>query len=131
MNKLTTKIQEALQRAQQLAFRSAHPEFLNRTDETGIFDRLDCEELGGVVQLQLERVKARLKKQRLILNLSEEAAEFMENQGYDPIYGARPLKRAIQSTLLDPMSLALLDGRFASGDEITVSVADGELSFTK
>lgn len=55
----------------------------------------------------------------------------MENQGYDPIYGARPLKRAIQSSLLNPMSLALLDGRFASGDEITVSVADGELSFTK
>ena len=76
-------------------------------------------------------MKARLKKQGLILNLSEEAAEFMENQGCDPIYGARPLKRAIQSSLLDPLSLALLDGRFASGDEITVSVADGELSFTK
>ena len=107
------------------------PEFLNRIDETVIFDRLDREELGGIVQLQHERVKARLKKQGLILNLSEEAVEFMGNQGYDPIYGARPLKRAIQSSLLDPLSLALLDGRFASGDEITASVADGELSFTK
>ncbi len=76
-------------------------------------------------------MKARLKKQGLILNLSEEAVEFMGNQGYDPIYGARPLKRAIQSSLLDPLSLALLDGRFASGYEIMVSVADGELSFTK
>ena len=76
-------------------------------------------------------MKARLKKQGLILNRSEEAAELIGNQGYDPIYGVRPLKRAIQSSLLDPLSLALLDGRFASGDEITVSVADGELSFTK
>ena len=57
MNKLTTKIQEALQRAQQLALRSAHPEFLNRTDETGIFDCLDRKELGGVAQLQLDRLK--------------------------------------------------------------------------
>ena len=76
-------------------------------------------------------MKVRLKKQGLILNLSEEVAELIGNQGYDPISGVRPLKRAIQSSLLDPLSLALLDGRFASGDEITVSVADGELSFTK
>ena len=107
------------------------PEFLNRIDETVIFDRLDREELGGIVQLQLERVKARLRKQGLILNLSEESVGFIGNQGYDPVYGARPLKRAIQGSLLDPLSLALLDGRFASGDEITATVADGELSFTK
>lgn len=107
------------------------PEFLNRIDETVIFDRLDREELGGIVQLQLERVKARLRKQGLILNLSDEAVEFIGNQGYDPVYGARPLKRAIQGNLLDPLSLALLGGCFASGDEITASVADGELSFTK
>ena len=107
------------------------PEFLNRIDETVIFDRLDREELGGIVQLQLERVKARLRKQGLILNLSKESVGFIGNQGYDPVYGARPLKRAIQGSLLDPLSLALLDGRFASGDEITATVADGELSFTK
>ncbi|HBE97764.1 MAG TPA: ATP-dependent chaperone ClpB [Verrucomicrobiales bacterium] len=107
------------------------PEFLNRIDETVIFDRLDREELGGIVQLQLERVKARLRKQGLILNLSEESVGFIGNHGYDPVYGARPLKRAIQGSLLDPLSLALLDGRFASGDEITATVADGELSFTK
>ena len=104
MNKLTTKVQEALHSAQQLALRSAHPEFLNRIDETVIFDRLDREELGGIVQLQLERVKARLKKQGLILDPSEEAAELIGNQGYDPIYGAGPLKRAIQSSPLDPLS---------------------------
>jgi len=107
------------------------PEFLNRIDETVIFDRLDREELGGIVQLQLERVKSRLKSQGLILELSEEAVEFIGNQGYDPVYGARPLKRAIQANLLDPLSLALLDGRFASGDEIKVRVADGALSFVK
>ena len=107
------------------------PEFLNRIDETVIFDRLDREELGGIVLLQLERVKDRLQKQGLVLNLSDEAIEFIGNQGYDPVYGARPLKRAIQTNLLDPLSLALLDGRFASGDEVQVSVADGALSFTK
>ena len=107
------------------------PEFLNRIDETVIFDRLNRGDLGGIVQLQLERVKARLRKQGLILNLSEEAVEFIGNEGYDPVYGARPLKRAIQSCLLDPLSLALLDGRFASGDEITAAVAESELSFTK
>ena len=107
------------------------PEFLNRIDETVIFDRLDREELGGIVLLQLERVKDRLQKQGLVLNLSDEAIEFIGNQGYDPVYGARPLKRAIQTNLLDPLSMALLDGRFASGDEVQVSVADGALSFTK
>ena len=105
------------------------PEFLNRIDETVIFDRLDREDLGGIVLLQLERVKARLLKQGLVLTLSDEAVELIGNKGYDPVYGARPLKRAIQTSLLDPLSLAVLDGRFASGDEIKVTVNDGELSF--
>ena len=105
------------------------PEFLNRIDETVIFDRLDREELGGIVALQLERVKDRLAKQGLVLELGEEAVEFIGNQGYDPVYGARPLKRAIQTHVLDPLSLMLLEGDFVEGDEIRVSVADGTLSF--
>jgi len=107
------------------------PEFLNRIDETVIFDRLDREELGGIVTLQLQRVKERLAKQGLVLELGEEAVEFIGNQGYDPVYGARPLKRAIQTHLLDPLSLMLLDGSFAEGDTIQVAVVDGALAFKK
>ena len=107
------------------------PEFLNRIDETVIFDRLDRAELGGIVALQLERVKERLAKQGLTLELSEEAVEFIGNQGYDPVYGARPLKRAIQRQLLDPLSLMLLEGDFVEGDSVKVSLADGVLNFDK
>ncbi|MGC6466053.1 MAG: ATP-dependent chaperone ClpB [Akkermansiaceae bacterium] len=105
------------------------PEFLNRIDETVIFDRLGREELSGIVKLQLDRVVARLAKQGLSLELAEAAIEFIGNQGYDPVYGARPLKRAIQSHLLDPLSLALLEGRFSEGDTIKVSLNDGGLKF--
>jgi len=107
------------------------PEFLNRIDETVIFDRLDRTELAGIVLLQLDRVKARLAKQGLLLELSDEAVEFIGNQGYDPVYGSRPLKRAIQHHLLDPLSLALLEGEFVEGDEIKVETADGSLTFSK
>ncbi len=107
------------------------PEFLNRIDETVIFDRLDRAELAGIVILQLERVKARLEKQGLYLNLSEDAVELIGNQGYDPTYGARPLKRAIQNLLLDPLSLDILEGEFVEGDAIKVVVENGELAFSK
>ncbi|MGC6582480.1 MAG: ATP-dependent chaperone ClpB [Akkermansiaceae bacterium] len=103
------------------------PEFLNRIDETIIFDRLGREELGGIVSLQLDRVKQRLAKQGLDLQLSDEAVEFIGNKGYDPVYGARPLKRAIQTELLDPLSLAVLKGKFSEGDGIRVVVENGAL----
>ena len=105
------------------------PEFLNRIDETVIFDRLGREELGGIVALQLERVKKRLTKQGLDLVLSDEAVEFIGNKGYDPVYGARPLKRAIQAELLDPLSLAILEGEFAEGERIEVGLEGGSLTF--
>jgi ATP-dependent Clp protease ATP-binding subunit ClpB len=107
------------------------PEFLNRIDETVIFDRLDRSELAGIVTLQLERVAQRLAKQGIILQLQEDAVEFIGNQGYDPVYGARPLKRAIQQYLLDPLSLQLLEGHFEEGDTIAVGVRNGALDFEK
>jgi len=107
------------------------PEFLNRIDETVIFDRLDREEIGKIVGLQLERVKGRLAKQGLTLDLSDDVIEFIGNQGYDPIYGARPLKRAIQNQLLDPLSLSILEGSFGEGDTIKVTLNDGALIFEK
>ena len=107
------------------------PEFLNRVDETIIFDRLDRGELTVIVDLQLQRVRERLAAQGLDLVLSEEAKEFIGNQGYDPVYGARPLKRAIQRHLLDPLSLEVLEGRFADGDVIQAEVKEGQVVFSK
>ena len=105
------------------------PEFLNRIDETIIFDRLRREELTTIVDIQLDRVRKRLAKQGLALALTEQAKEYIGNQGYDPVYGARPLKRAIQHHLLDPLSLEILDGKFQEGDVITADVRDGTMDF--
>jgi len=107
------------------------PEFLNRVDETIIFDRLDRAELTTIVSHQLERVRQRLAKQGLGLALTSEAKEFIGNQGYDPVYGARPLKRAIQRHLLDELSLELLDGKFVDGDVIEAYLNDGKVAFRK
>ncbi|MGD9419460.1 MAG: ATP-dependent chaperone ClpB [Verrucomicrobiota bacterium JB025] len=107
------------------------PEFLNRIDETIIFDRLKREEITTIVDLQLARVRKRLAKQGLGLALSEEAKEFVGNQGYDPVYGARPLKRAIQHLILDPLSLDVLDGRFVDGDVVEGDLDGREIVFRK
>ena len=107
------------------------PEFLNRIDETIIFDRLAREELTTIVDLQLERVRKRLAKQGLGLALTAEAKELLGNQGYDPVYGARPLKRAIQRHLLDELSLEILDGKFQEGDVIEAGVEGGKVVFRK
>jgi len=107
------------------------PEFLNRIDETIIFDRLKRDEITTIVDLQLDRVRKRLAKQGLALALTEKAKEFIGNQGYDPVYGARPLKRAIQHALLDPLSLDVLDGKFVDGDVIQADVEGGVVVFRK
>jgi len=107
------------------------PEFLNRIDETVIFDRLDKEELADIINIQIDRVASRLKKQGLTLLLSDEARDYIATQGYDPAYGARPLKRAIQKYLLDKLSLDILDGKFSEGDTVKADYADGEVVFTQ
>ena len=107
------------------------PEFLNRIDEMVTFDRLDRVELAGIVSLQLERVAQRFAKQGVDLRLDEKAVEFIRNKGHDPVYGARPLKRAIQQYLLDPLSLQLLEGQFEEGDTVAVGGKDGALEFEK
>ena len=96
-----------------------------------IFDRLDREELAQIVGLQLDRVAKRLEKQGISLNLTDEVREFLANQGYDPVYGARPLKRAIQKHLLDPLSLEVLEGNFKDGDTIQSKIENGKLLFER
>ena len=105
------------------------PEFLNRVDEIIIFDRLSVEDLKHIVQIQLGRVHKRLAARGLKLELSDAAAELVADHGYDPVYGARPLKRAIQHDLLDPLSIAILEGRFPEGSTIHVDVHDGSIVF--
>ena len=106
------------------------PEFLNRIDETIIFDRLSESDLSEIVKIQLARVIKRLEAQGLNLDLSDAALEQLATEGYDPAYGARPLKRVIQNRLLDPLSLDLLDGRFKDGATITVDIRDGQYTFS-
>ena len=107
------------------------PEFLNRIDEIIIFDRLTAEELKGIVDIQLQRVRKRLEAKGLFLRMTPEATALVADHGFDPLYGARPLKRAIQHDLLDPLSLKLLEGDFPEGTEIVVREKGGKLDFTK
>ena len=107
------------------------PEFLNRIDEIIIFDRLDRSEIGSIVELQLTRLRQRLATQGLALTLTPQAKEYLANQGYDPTYGARPLKRAIQHHLLDTLSIDVLDEKYREGDMIEVGVSNGALEFHK
>ncbi len=107
------------------------PEFLNRIDEIVEFERLSREQLGEIVELQLGRLRARLAERGLSLELSETAGELIAEAGWDPAYGARPLKRAIQRLLENPLARALLEGEFVAGDRILVEATDGELVFAK
>jgi len=107
------------------------PEFLNRIDEIIIFDRLNEEDLKKIVEIQVERLIQRLGAKKLTLVLTDPAKAHLAREGYDPVYGARPLKRVIQRDLLDPLSLEILEGKFLEGDTITASVHDGKIVFKK
>ena len=106
------------------------PEFLNRIDEIIIFDRLQESDLRQIVNIQLERVRKRLAARNLSLELSDAAAALVAAHGYDPVYGARPLKRAIQQDILDPLSLAILEGRYPEGSTIRVDAAEGRITLS-
>ena len=105
------------------------PEFLNRIDEIVIFDRLSDKEIGKIVDIQLSRLQKRLEGQKLHLELSDKARAYLAKEGYDPAYGARPLKRVIQHRILDPLSLEILDGKIHEGQTIKADVSGGELVF--
>jgi len=106
------------------------PEFLNRIDEIIIFDRLNEDELKQIVEIQLRRLTKRLEQQKITLELTDAAKALIAREGYDPVYGARPLKRAIQKEILDPLSLDILEGKFHEGQTIRADAKDGALRFT-
>ncbi|MDQ6852350.1 MAG: ATP-dependent chaperone ClpB [Actinomycetota bacterium] len=107
------------------------PEFLNRIDEIVVFHRLDEKHIEQIVGLQLERLQARLAERNLHLELSDAARAHLARVGYDPDYGARPLKRVLQREIADPIALQLLQGEFADGDTIVVDASPDGLVFTK
>ncbi|HSP90886.1 MAG TPA: AAA family ATPase, partial [Vicinamibacterales bacterium] len=107
------------------------PEFLNRVDEIIFFHSLGREHLARIVDIQLGRLATRLEARKIRLELTDKARTLLVDEGYDPVYGARPLKRTIQRKLLDPLALEMLQGAFGDGDTIRVEAAGGDLAFVK
>jgi ATP-dependent Clp protease ATP-binding subunit ClpB len=107
------------------------PEFLNRIDEIVVFEALTREQLADVAELQLARLRERLAERRIELELTDAAKAVLAEAGWDPTYGARPLKRAIQRLVENPLAARLLAGEFAEGDTIRIDAADGELVFER
>jgi ATP-dependent Clp protease ATP-binding subunit ClpB len=107
------------------------PEFLNRVDEIVEFKALTRDQLAHIVDLQLQRLRERLEARGISIELTEAAKEVVGEAGWDPAYGARPLKRAIQRLIENPLALRLLEGDFEDGDAIRIDAQDGELVFVK
>ncbi len=105
------------------------PEFLNRIDEIVMFQRLDKSCIGGIVRIQLERVAKRLKDRRITIKFDDSAVDFISEKGYDPAFGARPVKRAVQTWVENPLSKELLEGKFGEGSTVSVSAGNGILEF--
>ena len=105
------------------------PEFINRIDDTIIFHSLDEDQLGVIVDIQLRAVAKRLADQQLTMEISDNAKRHLAKAGYDPQFGARPLKRTVQEQLLNPLATRLLDGEFKPGDNIRINFANDELTF--
>jgi ATP-dependent Clp protease ATP-binding subunit ClpB len=106
------------------------PEFLNRIDETVIFHALRRNEIRSIATLQIKRIESRLSDRKISLKLSEEAKDYIAAVGYDPSYGARPLKRAIQREIENPIATKILEGTFAEGQVINITVEDEKLVFS-
>ncbi len=105
------------------------PEFVNRVDEIVVFEALTREQIGEIVELQLERLRTRLAERKITLELTDAAKELLAEEGWDPAFGARPLKRAIQRLVENPLARDLLAGRFVDGDTIEADVGDGGIAF--
>src|SRR3954451_2816641 len=107
------------------------PEFLNRVDEIIFFHALGMEHMKRIVDIQIRGLLKRLEDRKIHVEMSEAAKALVVSEGYDPMYGARPLKRTIQRRVLDPLALRVLEGDFREGDRVIVDVGEGGLSFQK
>ena len=106
------------------------PEFLNRVDDVIVFSRLSRDDIRQIVDIQFADLKDRLADRKISVDLTDEAAEWLTDNGYDPVYGARPLKRLIQTAVADPLALKVLNGDLAEGSTVTISTEGDELAFT-
>ena len=122
--RLKSTVQDALKRA----FR---PEFLNRIDEIIVFNALTQEQILEIVKLMATEIQGRLSEQRITLELTEDALGWLVKEGYDPVYGARPLRRALQRFVENPLAKMLLAGELEEGDAVTVDLQDGSLNFRR
>jgi len=122
------KIREGIEEVLAATFK---PEFLNRIDDTVIFHRLSKQDIGRIVELQVAQLVERVRERGIEVELSDDARALLGNLGYDPTYGARPLKRVIQKQLVDKLALKILEGEFAEGDVVRVETENGELAFGK
>src|SRR5438045_269881 len=122
------RIRERIEEILQTTFK---PEFLNRIDDTVIFHRLSRSDLGRIVDLQVDQLAGRLREKGIEIELTDDARTLLGNLGYDPTYGARPLKRVIQKQLIDQLALRLLEGEFGDGDVVRGDAAEGDLAFEK
>ena len=120
---METRVMEALRA-------SFKPEFLNRIDETIIFHNLTPGQIGEIVGIQIKRLEARLLERDIRLVLSDEAKKIIVEKGYDPVYGARPLKRAIQKYLENPLSMEILKGKIADGSTVKAEAKGEKIIFT-
>src|SRR5580765_4479365 len=130
--KLTVKDHAQMEERVKMELRGHfRPEFLNRLDDIIIFHSLDEKQLTAIVDIQLQRLEKRLSQQQLKLDVDSSAKRYLAKEGFDPQFGARPLKRAIQERLLDPLAMKVLAGEFKPGDHIKASAHDGEVIFQK
>jgi ATP-dependent Clp protease ATP-binding subunit ClpB len=106
------------------------PEFLNRIDDTVIFHQLGREQIALIIEVQLERLRQMLAERNIQIALDDSAKDLLSREGYDPAYGARPLKRAIQTLIQNPLAVKLLKGEIAAGETVKVSADGDALTFT-
>jgi ATP-dependent Clp protease ATP-binding subunit ClpB len=122
------EMKEAVMEEVRHAFR---PEFINRMDEIVVFHSLRREQIRAIAKIQIEYLRARLQEREMDLFVNEAALDLLGEAGFDPVYGARPLKRAIRAQLENPLAQEILAGRFAAGEGIEVDAEGDKLSFTK
>jgi ATP-dependent Clp protease ATP-binding subunit ClpB len=129
MTEIVETEEVARERVMAVVRESFKPEFLNRLDEILVFHRLEREQLRDIVEIQVDRLRKRLAERRLELELTDAAKDWLAEQGYDPAYGARPLRRLVQKAIGDELAKRLLAGKITEGETIKVDVIDGQLSF--
>jgi ATP-dependent Clp protease ATP-binding subunit ClpB len=105
------------------------PEFLNRVDDVVVFSRLSKDDIRQIVEIQFADLRKRLADRKITVVLTDEAADWLTEHGYDPVYGARPLKRLIQTAVADPLALRVLDGDLPEGSVVKIDEAGDELTF--